>query len=274
MKRKTILILLPFLIHIVTTIITSGDFKYNTLIFILFIYFFSFLLKSKNEILYTILGYFSLTLIVNIIEGNDIIKFFFMIFIFFIPALFSGYYSKGKKYKSLLFPFIFTFFMLYGYNDYRAYYNGRKSTFIKKTPNISLYTSNLKKTTLNQKDKVYVLDFWSTSCGVCIQKFPDFEKKVFEYKDNPNVVFYSINIPVRKENINDNIQLVKDKYNFKFNKLYAKDFSVCDSLGFNKFPTLIILKNDTIYYQGSLIFDDDITIHHIDNEIKRVLNIK
>lgn len=237
-------------------------------------YLLGYTLKSKKELLFTFLMYSIFAYSITYIEGAELLVFFSIFHVFSLMAILLGYYFKENKSKLLIFPILFSIFIFFGYKDYLSLIYGRNYIIAKQLPNISLYTSNLEETTLNQKDKVYVLDFWSTSCGVCIQKFPDFEKKVFEYKDNPNVVFYSINTPVRKENINDNIQLVKDKYNFKFNKLYAKDFSVCDSLGFNKFPTLIILKNDTIYYQGSLIFDDDITIHHIDNEIKRVLNIK
>jgi len=273
LKRKILLILLPITIHTITTVLTNGNFVNNTLTFILLIYFFGYFLNSKKELLITVFGYTLLTLIINIIEGNNILKFFFMILLFFIIAISSGYYSKGKILKTTIFPLFFTLFMFYAYGDYRSFYNGINSGVTIELPNIELFNSNLEKTEFNKKDKVYVLDFWATSCGICIQKFPDFEKKVFEYKDNPNVEFYSINIPVRRENINDNITLVTKKYNYNFNKLYAKDFSPCDSLGFNKFPTLVLIKNGKIHYQGSLILDDDITIHHIDTEIKRVMEL-
>ena len=35
-----------------------------------------------------------------------------------------------------------------------------------------------------------------------------------------------------------------------------------------------IIKNNTIYYQGSLILDEDITVHNIETEIKRVIALK
>ena len=72
----------------------------------------------------------------------------------------------------------------------------------------------------------------------------------------------AVNIPVRKETIHNNIALTKAKYNYNFNKLYAKDYTTCDSLGFHTFPTLILIKNNKIHYQGSLVLDDDINVPH------------
>jgi len=34
------------------------------------------------------------------------------------------------------------------------------------------------------KNKLIVLDFWTTTCGVCFKSFPDYEKIYLKYKDN------------------------------------------------------------------------------------------
>ena len=234
MKRKTVISLLPILLHIIIAQLSGAKIS-TTFIFGIIIFVFGYFLKSKKELVISIIAYFSIAFLINMLEGNDLIRFFFLIKVFFLIAIISGYYSKNNKYTFIIFPILFSLFMFFGYNDYLSFIVGRNSTRVKKQPQIALFDSNLNEITLNEKDKIYVLDFWSTSCGVCIKKFPDFEKTVLKYKNNSNLVFYSVNIPVRKENIDDNITLTHNKYNYKFNKLFAKDFSPCDSLGFNKF---------------------------------------
>lgn len=194
--------------------------------------------------------------------------------IFFIIAMIAGYFSKNKKYIALIFPILFTLFIFFGYKDYVSLIRGFGSTQIKQLPNIFLYDSQMQKVDLTQKDKIYVLDFWATSCAVCIREFSDFEKVVLKYKNNPNLLFYSVNIPTRKETIANNIAISTEKYHYKFNKLFAQNRSVFDSLSLRGFPTLILMKNEKIYYQGSLIMDEDIKVHHIETEIKRVLELK
>jgi thiol-disulfide isomerase/thioredoxin len=272
MLRKIFISLTPLVFHI----LLGGfmiDIREATFILGIACYFFGFLVKSKKELLFAIVAYFSIAFFLFLIEGGELIYFFFIMKVFFLIAIISGYYSKKTKFKALIFPIAFSVFMLYGFKDYHSLLMGRNYIVKKKLPNITLFNEASQKVNFNIKNKLLVLDFWSSACGSCIEAFPDFERTALKYKDDPNIVFYSINIPVRKETMEENISIVKSQYNYKFNKLYSKDFSTCDSLGFRKFPTLVIAKNGVIYYQGSTILDEDITIHHIETEIKRISKI-
>ncbi len=276
MTRKILISLLPFILNGIVAFFTKETY-YTVFIFTLVTYIFGFFLKSKKELLLAIVSYTIIAFIINVImEGNELVRYIFQLIIYFVIAIIAGYYSKNKKFIALVFPILFISFMFFTYKNYTSMIRGINSVTIKKTPNISLFDSQMKEIDFNQKNKVYVLDFWATTCGICIKKFPDFEKTVLKYKDNPNLLFYSVNIPIqrKRETIENNIALVNKKYPYNFNKLFAKDFAVCDSLGFSKFPTLILIKNGKIHYQGSYITDKNITVHHIDTEINRVLKIK
>lgn len=134
---------------------------------------------------------------------------------------------------------------------------------------LSLVNKNQEKVELDQS-KIIVLDLWTTSCGICFKKFPDFEKYYFEFKDNPNVEFYSINVPVKRDEFDKVLQLVED-LNYEFPTLFATSIQEIENLGIYAYPHLLILKDGKLRYDGSLETDNYIFVNHIESEINNLL---
>jgi len=121
------------------------------------------------------------------------------------------------------------------------------------------------------KNKLIVLDFWTTTCGVCFKSFPDYEKIYLKYKDNPDVRIYSVNIPVKR----DIVGYAKKKigeYNYTFPVLYADSDTIPKFFGFNSTPHLIIIKNGKVRFNGYPVLDEDILTKNIKDEIDLLLN--
>ena len=272
MKRKITISLLPIFIVILVNFFVSLKINVVFLFFSL-IYIFGFFIKSKKELKLSIVAFMIIGVLIIFIEGSTIINFLFLTGIFFVIAMSLGYLSKGKKYLIILFPLLFSIFMFFGFNDYSSFIMGRNSVVIENLPNIILYDKQLNKIDLTKKNKVYVLDFWTTSCRTCFNKFSDFEKTFLKYKDNVRLEFYAVNYPIRNETIDDNINFSNKELNYKFNQLFSKTSSIRDSLKIKGVPQLLIIKNGIIYYKGYFVSDSKFYVHHIETEIKRVLAI-
>ncbi|MCF6294330.1 MAG: TlpA family protein disulfide reductase [Flavobacteriaceae bacterium] len=101
-----------------------------------------------------------------------------------------------------------------------------------------------------EKDKVIVLDLWSTACGICIKKFPDFEALKLKYKDDKSIEFYALYLPLKRDSIIDVKSYVKD---YKFNSLFAIEISSWKTLDNRTVPKLLILNKDQrIVYKGRM----------------------
>ncbi len=134
---------------------------------------------------------------------------------------------------------------------------------------LSLVNKNQEKVELD-KSKIIVLDFWTTSCGVCFKKFPDFEKYYFEFKSNPNIEFYSVNVPIQRDEFTKVVNLV-DGLNYEFPTLYATSIKEIENLGIRLYPHLLILKDGKIRYSGKLITDENVFVNHIKTEINKLI---
>lgn len=73
---------------------------------------------------------------------------------------------------------------------------------------------------------------------------------------------------MKKQNKKDNLFFFQEKNN-RLTSFFAKDLSqMRDLFEVNSFPTILILKNDTIRYQGNLILGTN----HIINNTKSIIN--
>ncbi|MBC7641731.1 MAG: redoxin domain-containing protein [Flavobacterium sp.] len=121
------------------------------------------------------------------------------------------------------------------------------------------------------KEKIIVLDFWSTNCSICFEKFPDLEEIYQKYKTEKNIEIYTVNVPVGRDKFHRTIKIL-DSIGYKFPKLYTRSMKeIEDSLHFNKFPHLIIIKNNRIRYDGVLVTEKYRRIYNIESEINRLL---
>jgi thiol-disulfide isomerase/thioredoxin len=118
--------------------------------------------------------------------------------------------------------------------------------------------------------KITVLDFWTTSCGICFQKFPDLEKYYLEFQSNPEVEFYSINIPLERDQFEKVVNLV-DTLDYKFPTLYSTSMAEATNLGIQAYPHLLILKDGKLRYDGRLIVEPVVFVNHLKDEVNRLL---
>lgn len=148
----------------------------------------------------------------------------------------------------------------------------RKASLIK---DVNFYDANLNNIELNKiKDKVIVLDFWTTSCGYCFREFPEFEKLALEYTKSEKICFYAVNIIHKRDSIENVIKGAK-KLGYKFPFLFTTqtDVEFIQKL-FNVylFPTVVILdKEGKIVYYGQLITKDIILYHNTKRTIDKLL---
>ena len=59
-------------------------------------------------------------------------------------------------------------------NDFFAFSKNNNSHKYDRLPEVTLVDKNKQKIDIH-KNKIIVLDFWSTNCGICFKKFPDLE---------------------------------------------------------------------------------------------------
>ena len=195
-----------------------------------------------------------------------------LIYLILVPtSVYLGWLFINRK--SLLIPLIsFFLFAFAGIiiipNVFVLEHNAGANTN-KEFSGLSLVNKNQEKVELD-KSKIIVLDFWKTSCGVCFKKFPDFEKYYLEFKGNPNIEFYSVNVPIQRDEFLKVVKLV-DGLNYEFPTLYATSIKEAENLGIHSYPHLLILKDGKVRYSGRLETDKNIFVNHIKSEINKLI---
>ncbi len=196
-----------------------------------------------------------------------------LLYLIFIPiSVYLSWLFSNRK--SLLIPiFSFILFAIVGgilFPNVFVLLNNSEVHKNEQFNGLSLIDKNQESVEL-EKSKIIVLDFWTTSCGICFEKFPDFEKYYLEFRDNPNVEFYSINIPLKRDEFDDVVKLVEE-LNYKFPTLYAKSQEEVKKLGIYSSPHLLIIKNGRVRYSGRLETDKYIFVNHLKSEINKLIN--
>jgi len=236
-------------------------------------YFVGLISKSKKQTL-TIISPILIIFIISFFQKDTLfaVTYFYLFFIPFATVL--GFYFKNINILLKIFiPILFIPLGLFLYPNWFEYYENYGARTYNKSPEINLkndFDENIRIDTI--KNKIIVLDFWTTNCGICLETFPEVEKISNEFKNNTNVVFYTVNIPIRGDKI------FKTKLLFKKQKvslipLFADNTSISDSLNFNEYPHLIILQNGYIKYNGRLNVNENIKINYLKDEINRLIKV-
>ncbi len=89
---------------------------------------------------------------------------------------------------------------------------------------------------------------------------------------NPDIDFYSVHIPIRRDTFPKTLQLV-NKLGYDYQTAFSKedDLIVRKKLNFPGYPRLFIVKNGRLKYQGQLVTEKYVFVHSLENEIKRLL---
>lgn len=257
---------------IIGLIILNGNHKWLLPLMSLFYFIIGFYSKTKKQIFYYSIPFLllmALTLFLKDVLASITIQYLILIPI----SILLGYLNKIKsKIFSLVFILLITFIFNYGFDNWNSFIRNYNARVNDKSPIIELLSENNKIIKLDTiQNKIIVLDFWTTSCGVCFKKFPDYEKVYLEYKNNPDVAIYSVNIPIKRDTLLKTKELVKE-LGYKFPTLYASSSEIPQSLSFNLYPHLTILKNGRIRYNGRLEIAENVKINNLRIEIEHLLN--
>jgi thiol-disulfide isomerase/thioredoxin len=267
--------ILPIIIYFIFGGIFGGNHRWMISLTLPSIFVLSFLLFNKIEKKEHLkLG---LTIIIPIFLIFFITSFFAgfsrtLMYLIFIPiSVYLGWlFSNRKSILILIFSFIlFAFVGLILFPNLFVLQNNIGVHTNEAFDGISLINKNKESIELD-KSKIIVLDFWTTSCGICFKKFPDLEKYYLEFKNNPNVEFYSINVPLKRDEFSKVVKLVDD-LNYEFPTLYATSIKEVENLGIYAYPHLLILKNGKLRYDGRLETDKYIFVNHLKSEINKLI---
>lgn len=113
------------------------------------------------------------------------------------------------------------------------------------------------------EDKLIILDFFQTSCSLCFKAFPTVQKVYERYRNDSNISFFAIDIPLPVDTGYNIVEIIKRK-GFTFPVLLAK--SKTDSLfNIHAYPTVCVLKNNRIIFRGNI---EDV-VFVVDREVKK-----
>ena len=98
-----------------------------------------------------------------------------------------------------------------------------------------------------KKDQVYVIDFWYSGCAICFRKFPDFNRR-YLHNSNEGISYISVNYPVKNDTPGQAFDMIAERqYQFP---TYQGPENVGKIFGLHGYPTIVVMRNDTMYYRG------------------------
>lgn len=105
----------------------------------------------------------------------------------------------------------------------------------------------------DMRGKYIILDFWSSTCGICYRQFPTVQTVYDKYKTAPNVYFYSVFWEGKGETIKTGSDILTKKgYTFPVLSI-KKDDPILKEIGVSGVPVVVIFDPS-----GKLIFRGDI----------------
>ncbi|MBB4804512.1 thiol-disulfide isomerase/thioredoxin [Flavobacterium nitrogenifigens] len=213
-------------------------------------------------------------LIMPLFFFNDALKFTW-IYLLTVPFFFmlTWFLYPRKKIAHLIIfvlPVIFSFYL---FPNVLTYINNLNPKTGSEFPEIK-FTDINKRSFKVDRDKIVLLDFWSTKCGICYKKFPDLEKLFLKYHGNKNVQIYSVHVPYPYDDFQKTKSMVIN-LGYKFPTIFAVSKNeTLNKLNFNAFPHYVIIKNNKIEYSGFLQIQDNLIVGNAEKEIDKLLLMK
>jgi len=101
-------------------------------------------------------------------------------------------------------------------------------------------------------DKVILLDFWTTNCGICFKKFPQVQAVYEKYKNDSSVMILAVNAPLEEDKPNQAFDDTQ-KRGHTFSVVITKDEDLAEKFGVKGYPTTFVINPN-----GQVIFKGDI----------------
>jgi thiol-disulfide isomerase/thioredoxin len=216
------------------------------------------------------IGVFSVLILIGMLYLKDFSR--GGLYLIFIPLV----YKLLAKMKSLrvglplllLFITVNSFVLFPNYFEQITGYRSPKSVG-KNISSLKLLDENGDIAQLEYRGYI-VLDFWTTSCGVCFKKFPLLNKLVHKYDE---VKFYAVNVPIDdEENLERRVKIIEN-YNYSFHLLFAENRKVIENLlNFNQYPQIFLVKDGRILRTDLSLNERHVIINNLDYELDRRLN--
>lgn len=104
----------------------------------------------------------------------------------------------------------------------------------------------------NFNNKIVLLDFWTTTCGVCFQKFPQVQTVYEKYKNDSSVIILTVNTPSEEDKSNQAFNDIR-KRGYSFPVVVTKDEDLAEKFGVIGYPTTFVInQNSQIVYKGDI----------------------
>ncbi|MCD9188961.1 MAG: TlpA family protein disulfide reductase [Pyrinomonadaceae bacterium] len=199
----------------------------------------------------------------------DTVYGFFVGSVFSLPLLLlhifgiiSGYLFVQIQNKLKILPFslciLFSIFMFFEGWDYWIH-RINFGTFTGKVHAYNLPTKfealNEQKNLIEENDlnnKIILLDFWTTTCGLCFKKFPKLQSIYDKYKDDSQVMILAVNSPIEEDKPNQAFEMIRER-NLTFPVVVTKDEDLAEKFAVKGYPTTFVInQNKQIVYKGDI----------------------
>jgi thiol-disulfide isomerase/thioredoxin len=171
------------------------------------------------------------------------------------------FYVRSKKYFSFVSLFlscviaIFMFFQGWDYWIHRinfGTFTGKIAAF-KLQQNIEgIDEKNNSITNKILENKIVLLDFWHTKCGVCFQKFPQLQAFYDKYKDDNLIAIYAVDKPIEEDKEKSAFKVIEEE-GYSFPVLLPTDEELPDRFGVFRFPATFVLdRKGNVVYKGDI----------------------
>ena len=261
MKTFSISFFISLALMLLCTPLRGWSFHYATLTEIIVYFLLTFFLLKKNTqhiglcLLGIIIGRYVLDLPARLINFHNALISLMVPIGSSLGTLLGFIYFKVKKWivlaVSAIVVYVFSFVLEPQWINYVAYGSLPEglnvSSFKVETANDSLKIASIHK-------KYVVLDFWSSSCGICRREFPLVQNLYEQIQQEKNDVFLtSVFVKYDDEQFADGQKILAD-YNCTFPMVSVSgNDSILKYLNIQGFPEIIILdENKEVIFKGNL----------------------
>ncbi len=217
--------------------------------------------------------YYYAPFLLLVLMGSILLKDFSRTFLYFFlipPSAFLGYrFQKRNSYGTVVGILAIVVVSYVLVPNVLSLFTAKNTREKKEFPEM-VFKNEKDEPVVFPENTLIVLDFWNTNCGVCYRKFPGFEALSKKYASQ-GVLFYSVHVPMPNESLPKVYALVK-KLNYTFPTLYASSSKEVQSkLTIYRYPTVLMFRNNTLYYKGNPNYEPYVFINNAEREINRVI---
>jgi len=211
------------------------------------------------------------------ITGTIMYAYFFAP-LFGIAIFYMALLLKSKRVVQIVLISVYTIFLIYGWykgvDDSNAWRYARKAKLPQETYAEYIFYDVAEQaiTPMMHEGKIVVLDFWTTSCGICFSEFPEFEKVYQKYNHRDDIVFYAVNLPIKRDTKESIMKAIETHVNYSFPVLLAEEGSdYWTQFKIGGVPHLMIIeKRGNVYYNGGAYYEKK-SAYYIENMIDNLL---